>query len=444
MSSLLVEVLVLFALLLLNGLFAMSELAIISSRKVRLQQWAQEGKKGAQKALDLANSPTRFLSTVQIGITLVGIFSGAFGGATLADPLKIYFTKHLPALSAYADILSVVVVVCAITYLNILVGELLPKRFALRSPERIASHVAGIMNGMSRLASPMVRILTLSTDGIMKLVGVSPYHREPPVTQEEIRTLFEQGTQAGVFEKQEQDIVEKVLAFGDRSVSSIMTPRPDLVWLDLDEDFEENLQKIRESPHSYFPVVRGGLDSLIGTLHVKDLFVGRARSLADLSENIRQPVYVPETVEALAILKTFKQTGTHIAFVIDEYGSIQGIVTATDLLTAMVGDIPSSNALPEEASIVKRDDGSYLIDGMLPIEEFKALFDLGEMPYEDRANYQTLAGFVLSFLGRVPRVADSFEWNNLHIEVVDMDANRIDKVSVALRSVKQTDGTLKP
>lgn len=425
-------------LLILNGLFAMSELAIVSAKKMRLQQWSLEGNKKAERALELANSPTDFLSTVQIGITTVGILSGAFGGATLAEHLEDYLVDNVPALGGYEAIVSVAIVVVIITYLSIIIGELVPKRVALRSPEKIAVAVSTPMKWLSRVGSPIVRLLSFSTESVLRVLGVSKALSEPPVTEEDIKSLFEQGTQAGVFEKQEQDIMEKVLVFGDKKVNSLMTPRPDLVWLDLEDDFETNMEKVRSAPHSYFPVTRGGLDNLLGTIHVKDLFLRDKGAPFDLSKKLQPPVYIPETNDALEVLEAFKTSGAHIGFIIDEYGSIQGIVTLTDLLVAIVGDIPSRTH-PEEKQIMKRDDGSYLIDGMLAIEEFKDLVKVEELPNEDRANFQTLAGFILSFLGRVPVPTDSFEWNGFKLEVVDMDGNRIDKVIVTPLSPLQSD-----
>lgn len=427
MGLVIIEIAVIFIMLLINGLFAMSELAVISARKIRLQQWASEGNRRAQQALALANSPARFLSTVQVGITLVGILSGAFGGATLAEHLEAYFLAHFPAYTGYASVISVIVVVAAITYLNILIGELVPKRVALRSPERVAMAVAGLMNNLSRIASPFVNLLTASTEFIVKFLGLSADRMDEAVTQEDIMTLVEQGTQAGVFEKSEQDIVEKVLAFGDKRVSSIMTPRPDIRWIDLEDDFSTALEMIRESPHSFFPVTRGGLDNLLGTLHVKDLYFKELKTAKDIESVLYQPIYIPETNSSMSVLESFRETGTHLGFVIDEYGAIQGIVTLNDILTAIVGDIPSRYH-PEDLDIQQRDDGSWLLDGMTPIEEFKSRFEFDELPDEQRANFQTIAGFVMSYLGRVPSVTDSFEWGGYRFEVIDMDANRIDKI----------------
>jgi magnesium and cobalt exporter, CNNM family len=428
MPPVILEVSVVVLLILLNGIFAMSEIAVVSARKTRLQQWAEEGNAKARAALELANNPNQFLATIQIGITLVGILAGAFGGATIANQLSVIL-NDVPWLAAYSHPLSLAFVVLFITYLSLIVGELVPKRLALNNPERLALAIATPMQALSRVAYPAVHLLGLSTEFLLRALGTKP-STEPPVTEEEIRALIEQGTQAGMFEEAEQEMVERVFRLGDRRVSAVMTPRTEIVWLDRGASAEEIRHTITESAHSRFLVADGSLDNVLGVVHAKDLLAHvLAEQVVDLAATLQQPSYVPESMRALKVLELFKQSGTHIALVIDEYGGIQGLVTPSDILEAIVGDLPEAGEQLEPLA-VQREDGSWLLDGMLPIDEFKDLFDLGELPGEDQGIYQTLAGFVIMQLGRIPVAADSFEWEGLKIEVVDMDGNRVDKVLV--------------
>lgn len=406
----------------------MSEIAVLSSRKARLQQLANKGDTKAQAALDLANSPNRFLSTVQVGITLIGILAGAFGGATLAKKLAVVLNT-IPLVAPYSEALSFTIVVLVITYLSLIVGELVPKRLALNSPEKIASAIAIPMRFLDMVAYPVVHLLSASTDIALRLLGIKP-STEPEVTEEEIKVLMQQGTDAGTFEEAEQNMVERVFRLGDRRVSSLMTPRPDIVWLDLEDPLEDNRRQMVESMHSRFPVCQGGIDDVLGVIHVNDLMtrVLEGQSL-DLVASLRQPLFVPESTRALKVLESFKQSSTHIALVVDEYGVLQGLVTLNDILEAIVGDIPSINPL-DEPQVVQREDGSWLLDGMLPIDELRELFDIGEIAEEDRGNYHTLGGFVVMHLGRIPSAADHFQWSDLRFEVMDMDGNRVDKVLV--------------
>jgi putative hemolysin len=428
MPSVVFEASVVILLIIINGIFAMSEIAVVSARKTRLQQWAEEGNPKARAALELANNPNRFLSTIQIGITLIGILAGAFGGATIARELAVMLDT-IPWLAPYSHPLSLVLVVLVITYLSLVVGELVPKRLALNNPERLALAVAGPMQLLSRLAYPAVHLLGLSTERILRTLGVQP-STEPPVTEEDIRALIEQGTQAGMFEAAEQEMVERVFRLGDRRVSAVMTPRTEIVWLDIEASAAEIRQTITTSVHSRFLVADGSLDDILGVVHAKDLLAHiLGGQTLDLSATLQQPLYVPESMRALKALELFKQSATHIALVINEYGGIQGLVTPSDILEAIVGDLPEAGEVLDPLA-VQREDGSWLLDGMLPVDEFKDLFDLGELPGEDQGIYQTLAGFVILQLGRIPAVADHFQWDRLRIEVVDMDGNRVDKVLV--------------
>ena len=417
----------------------MSELAIVSARKVRLQQLANQGDIKARIALELANAPNQFLASVQIGITLLAILSGAFAESTIARRL-IPLLNLVPWLAPYSDALSSVIAILIITYLTLIIGELVPKRLALNYPERIASVVAIPMRVLANIASPIVYLLSASTDLVVRMMGIKP-STEPQVTEEEIRVLIEQGTEAGTFEEAEQDMVERVFRLGDRPVNALMTPRPDIVWLDLEDTAEENRKKMLDSCHSRFPVCQGGLDNVLGIMHVTDLL---ARSLSgqqlDLTVSLRQPVFVPESTRGLKILEVFKQTGIHLALVVDEYGVIQGLVTLNDIMVEIVGDVPSAGEL-EEPQAVQREDGSWLLDGMLPVDEFFEIFEIDEIPTDHRGSYQTLGGFVITHLGRIPSATDYFEWETLRFEVMDMDGNRVDKVLVTPMERKLSEPT---
>lgn len=421
------EFLIIFALILFNGLFAMSEIAVVSSRRSKLQQRADGGDTRARAVLELIESPSRFLSTVQVGITLISILAGAYGGTTVAKGLEPLIGV-LPWLAPYQTEIAFALVVLAITYLSLVVGELVPKRLAMRSPERIASLVALPVRYIAVFLAPLVWLLTHSTDALLKLFG-RPGAHEPPVTEEEIRVLMHEGTRAGVFEEAEQDIVHSVLSLGDRQVDSLMTPRPDVVWLDLEDTIEETQRKITESPHARFPVAEGSLDTVKGVVRARDLvLLGGKLTKEALTALLQPPLYVPGNLSAFQLLEQFKKSRTHMALVIDEYGGLQGIVTLHDILEAILGDLPGAEA-EEEPWVLKREDGSYLIDGALPIEEFKELFELDRLPEEEK--YRTLGGLVLAELGRIPTAGESFTFEGLTIEVVDMDANRIDKVLVS-------------
>jgi putative hemolysin len=422
------EVIVIFLLIIANGLFAMSEIAVISARKVRLEQWANEGDARAGVALELANAPNRFLSTVQVGITLVSTLAGAFGGATIAEQMAVRL-ETIAFLAPYSHAISLGLVVLGITYFSLVIGELVPKRLALNNPERIASAFGVPMRSLSVIASPVVHLLGLSTDLVLRVLGVRP-SGEPPITEEEIKVLIEQGTRAGMFDEAEQDMVERVFRLGDRRVSALMTPRTKIIWLNLEDSAEEIQAKITESIYSRFPVYQGSRDNVLGMIHVKDLFDrGLGCRPLDLQEVLQHPVFVPESMRALKVLELFKQSGTPIALVIDEYGHIQGLVTLNDVLEALVGDIPTVDELTEPQA-VQREDGSWLLDGMLPVDEFKEIFAVAKLPGEETEEYQTLGGFVMLYMERIPMAGDHFAWGGLRFEVVDMDGNRVDKVLV--------------
>jgi putative hemolysin len=425
----LLEIIILILLLLTSGIFSMSEMAVVSARKSLLRQRAEEGDVGASTALSLAKEPTRFLSSMQIGITLISTLAGAFGGATLAREMSLQLQNH-PYLGQYSDMVSVGAVVLAITYLNLLLAELVPKRLALSNPERVSSMLAAPMRAFSRMASPAISLLSISTDAIINILGVKSYS-EPLVTEEEIRIMIDQGTTAGVFEEAEQDIVERVFRLGDRRAGAIMTPRTDIVWLDINDTAADIQRKITSGTFSLFPVCKGRLDNIIGMVQAKDLLSCTMKDQrVDLRSALLPPLIIPESMRALKILEKFKQTGIHLAMVIDEYGAVQGVVALSDIMEAIVGDIPHIEELAEP-EIMQREDGSWLVDGSVAIEEFKEALALESLPEEENGLYQTVGGFVMMHLEKVPSTGDHFEWGGYRFEVVDMDEKRVDKLLVA-------------
>lgn len=428
MNDPVLEILVIFLLLLTNGIFSMAEMAIVSARKTRLQQLADTGNRYARLTLKLADDPNKFLSTVQIGITLIGILSGAFGGATLAKMIAVWLGTF-PSIEPYSEAIGVVAVVIVITYLSLIIGELVPKRLALNNAERIAVIVAAPMNFLSVLASPLVKLLSLSTNFVLWLLKIKPT-TEPMITQEEIEILIEQGTQSGALEESEQDILESVLRLDEQRVGAVMTARPQIIWLDLDDPPEITQQKIILSPYSRFLLSRDDLDNFLGVVYAKDILAQDwTDNTMDLSALARPPLFVPENMPTLKLLDLFKQKSVHVAVVVDEYGVIQGMVTDTDILESIVGDLPANDE-PEEPEAVQREDGSWLLDGMLPIERLKKLLDIEKLPDEELADYQTVGGFIIYYLESIPISGEWFECGGLRFEVVDMDGRRVDKVLV--------------
>lgn len=428
MSPVFREILIILLLILANGVFSMSEIAIVSARPARLQQLANEGNEKAKVVLDLADSPNRFLSTVQIGMSLVSILTGAFGGATISDRLAVKLNQ-IPTLAPYSQPLSFTIVVLTITYFSLIIGELVPKRLALNSSESVATSVAVPMRWLSTVTAPIVYLLSLSTDLILKLLG-SKSSEEPDVTEEEIKLLIEQGKKSGNVEEEEQNIVSRVFELGDRPIRSLMTPRPDIFWIDIDDSLQENRHKISQSIYTSILVCKEHLDQVLGFVQITDLLTQTLSDQPlDLTTPLRRPLFAPETTSVLRILELFKQEKTHFALIVDEYGVIQGLVTINDILFKIVGNIPSLNNF-DTTPKTQREDGSWLIDGMLPIEEFLELFDFQDKVEKSNGNYQTVGGFVITNLGRIPNVAEHFEWNNLKIEVMDLDGNRVDKVLV--------------
>jgi putative hemolysin len=424
------DLVLLLVLFLLNGVFAMSELAIASARKTRLQQWADDGDARAAAALRLAEHPNRFLATVQIGITLVGIVTGFYGGAALSAPVASQLAR-IPPLAPYSESIAVVVVVGLVTYLSLLVGELVPKRLALTNPERIAMLVAQPMTALSTIAGPVVHFLGLSSELIMRLIGVRDA-QDPPITEEEIEILLQEGAAAGVFAPVEHEMVEGVFDLGDREARELMTPRYRLVALDVDDPLDVNYRKMTESPHQVFPVYEGELDRLIGMAPVKKLWAATlAGEAIDLRSLADPALIVPESMPALEVLQRFRDRPSNAAMVVDEFGGIQGLVSLHDLMEAITGDLAVSQERSGE--VVRRADGSWLLDGALPVHEVRDVLDLDDpLPGEDDGDFETLGGFLMARLERIPAVGDITDWHGHRFEVVDMDGRRVDRVLVTL------------
>ncbi len=424
--NLFAELLILFLLLVLNGIFAMAEIAVVSSRKARLKKLADEGSTRASVALALANSPDRFLSTVQIGITLVGVLAGAFGGATLSDEFEPVIAA-IPSLAPYAGILSMALVVGVITYLSLVIGELVPKRIALSNPERRAMLVAGAMTSLSRLAAPFVWLLTVSSDLVLKVFGLAKEVDAPP-SEEEVTHMIEQGTTAGVFHKAERAMVEGVLRLDERSVTEIMTRRTKIVWLNVSDVDESNWRKIVASGHSQFPVYEGTRDHVLGMVSVKSLWANAAAGVPNSIRNhLMPPLFVPTTINVVQLLELFQKSGKHIALVTDEFGSVQGLVTLIDVMEAIVGDLPEPGDR-RSPDAQQRDDGSWLVDGSMAIDDFRRRFGFPALPGQEDGDFETVGGFVVDRLGRIPNAGEHFTWNGRRFEVVDMDRHRVDKI----------------
>jgi len=423
-----IELLIVLLLILVQGLFAMGEMAIVSARRARLKQMADDGSKGAAAALRLAEHPSRFFSTVQIGLTLCNIVAGAYGGARVAERLVDDFTRW-PALAPYANALAIGVVVVAITFVTLILGELVPKRLAVSRPEAISAAVGRSMDLLSRIAAPAVWFLSAVTELVLLLIPVR-HGSEPAVTDEEIKLLMQQGTEAGDFHPAEKTIVDMALRLGDRRVSALMTPRTQVEWLDLADPIEETRQTIRDSHYSRFPVAEGGRRHIVGIVEVKDLLAAELAGKGfDIRAAMKPPLYIPESAPALKALESFRRTGAPIALIVDEYGDFQGIVTLEDLLEALVGDLPEPGQA-EEPAVAQRADGSWLVDGMLPIDQLKDAVGMTRLPEEEETTYQTVAGLVMGRLRRIPKATDWFEIEDYRFEVVDMDGRRIDKVLV--------------
>ncbi len=418
------QLLILLLMIALNGFLVMAEMAIVSSRPARLQAMAAGGSRGAAAALALNGDSARFLPSVQIGITVVAILSGAYGELSLSPQLAGLLTG-VPLIGVYAKTAASTMIVAGIAYVSLVIGELVPKHFALSNREHIACLVAPAMDILARITTPVAALLRLSTAGVLWVVRPALV-QEPDVTEEEVKTMIAEGTEAGVFEKAEQEIIERLLRVADRSVRSIMQPRPDLVWLDITETQEQIYEDIVKSGHSRFPVGRGTVDDTIGIVHAKTLLeqlhkIGEIK----LEAAIKMPLYVHESTKVLKLLEMFKSSKVHMAIVLDEHGSVQGIVTPTDILTGIAGELPEAGS--DEPGAEQREDGSWLIDAQMPVFEVERVLGIEGLAGDD-AEYTTLAGFVLFQLGHIPPVGETFEWKNWRFEVVALDGRRIDKV----------------
>jgi putative hemolysin len=423
------EIVVILILIISNGVFALAEIALVSARKHRLQQQADEGKRGAKLALALANAPNEILSTVQVGITLIGILAGAFGGATIADKLAVRLNE-MPLIAPHGRSISLATIVLLITILSIILGELVPKRLALTNPEMFAASMAPFMKMLAGIASPAVRLLGWSTEQVLRVLP-QPRSEGKEITEEEIKVLIEQGTEEGTFEETEQEMVEGVFELGDRRVVDLMRPRNKIAWLDIREEPEVIRDAILANLYSRFPVVDGDLDRVLGFVHVKDLLGQCIKGQPiNLKTSLRQLPAMPEMMTALNALETFKKSGTHIALIVNEYGGTEGLITLNDIVESIVGDLPANGEKPKQWA-KRREDGSWLVDGAIPVFELKDLLGIRNLSGEDENAYTTLGGFVFMQLGRIPSTAEYFELDGWRYEVVDMDGNRIDKVLIS-------------
>ena len=442
MSAFLTDLLLLFLLTVLNGVFAMSEIALVSSRKVRLQSLSDEGSSGAKKALELYRSPSRFLSTIQVGITSIGILSGAVGEKAISAPLAGWLTQ-IPGLQVYARGIALAVTVVCLTYFSVVIGELVPKSLALLAPERLASIMSRPLGALAVDALPLVWLLSKSSEWFLGMLGVRK-NSDPPISDNEIRALMGQGTKAGVFHKGEQEIVSNVLRLDQQPIVEIMTPKHDLAVLDLDDTPEVIRNSIASTEHTRLIVCRDGLQHVLGILRRGDLLGKTVNGTPVMPEDIEsvllKPLFVPETISTIQLLENFRHARNSLALVVDEYGDMQGIVTMTDVLAAIVGDssVPDVN---EEDDLVRREDGSWLVDGEISIERLVSELGIhGGLPGEDSNRFHTVGGFVMYMLGRIPVAADRFEAGGWRFEVMDMDRNRVDKVLVV---PPETDGNVK-
>lgn len=428
MDAVFLEVLIIFLLILLNGLFALAEIAILSARRGRLLKMAADGSRAAGVAVKLAEQPTRFLSTIQSGITLIGVLAGAFGGATIADELNLILEQLLPGWT-YNQALSVFLVVAFITYLSLVIGELVPKQLALVNPERFAAAVAPIIQALAHLAAPFVRILSFSTRTVMRILPASR-KRAATISEDEILYMLEQGAREGVFFEDERDMVEQVLDLDIRSIQTVMTPRLEIDWLDLENPVEEIRSFVIDNPQTAYPVAKGDLDNVIGVARAEDLLAQSLKGQPfDIEESLRPPLFVPESVSVLSVLQQMRTERTHVALVFDEYTGLHGLVTLTDILESIAGNIPQAEETVEP-SIVSREDGTWLVDGR------SAIFQLEEVLERDLQHElldiqsQTVAGLVMALLQRIPSEGDRCTWAGVGFEILDMDGVRVDKVLV--------------
>lgn len=429
LDSLWISIIIILILIVANGIFSMTEIAIVTSRKARLEKLEEDGNKKAKLALKLAENPNQLLSTIQIGISLIGVVTGAFGGATIARQLSVYLDK-IDFLQPYSYQVSFIVVIGFTTYLSLIIGELVPKRLGMSNPEKVSLIVAKPMYYFAKVGKPIIWLLSKSTELVLKILGVKTTN-QPDVTEEEITQLIEQGVYSGVVEEIEQDMVEQIFYLGDKRLGDILTPRTQIVWLDIEKPFEENIRKMNESNHSRFPVGQGSLDNFLGIIHTKDVFAKMAEGKPfRLADCIKETIVLPEPMKVFQALDAFKKSGQHEAIVIDEYGGIEGYVTIYDFMENIVGDLPQDED-EEEPQIIQRTENTWLADGLISIDQFRRYFDLEDEPeLRGGNNFHTLGGFITMSLGDIPKVKDTVEIESLILEVVDMDHVRVDKVLI--------------
>lgn len=417
------ELFIIALLILLNGLFSMAEIALVSARKARLESQANKGDNKAKQALKLANHPDHFLSTVQIGITLIGILTGVYSGDKITGDV-IGFINKFPVLAPYSEGIATILVVMIITYFTLVFGELIPKRIGLSAPEKIAKFVAAPMRLVSWITFPFIWLLTKSTGIITKIFNIKS--GEGPVTEEDIKAIINEGTEQGTLEETEQEIIERVFHLSDRNITSLMTHRSDIVWFDINDTEEKIKEKLISDPHSLYPICDGDIDNIKGVVSLKDIYINKNNIY--FKEFMRSALFVPENNTAFKVMEKFKESQQHSCFIVDEYGSILGMITIKDILEAIVGDMPQYD--DDEYEVVKREDGSYFVDGQLPFYDFLSYFNKTDWMNEGEQEFDTIAGLILHKLKRIPIVGEKLEWNGFDFEIVDMDGHRIDKVLV--------------
>lgn len=431
------ELLIILLLVLLNGVFSMSEIALVSSRKSRLEAFARNGDTKAKAALALANSPNRFLSTVQIGITLIGILLGVYSGDNITSDLEV-FLGQIDLIAPYKHSLAVGLVVLLITFLSLVLGELVPKRIGLSNPEGIAKMVAAPMNILSKITAPFIALLSLASDLLIRVLNIK--QNESAVTEEEIKSLIQEGTSGGVFEEIEQEIVHNVFQLGDRRVTSLMTNRQEIVWLNLEDSVQDNKEKIFDTKHAVYPLCKGTVDNVLGLIYIKDLIGADVdERLASLQTLKREPLYLPESNRAYQALEKFKEQRVFFGLIVDEYGGLMGVVTMHDIMDALVGDISEIDEF--EAEITEREDGSFLIDAQLPFDDFMQFFELtvNDNERKELIGFNTLGGFALHVLEDIPETGEKFRWKQFDFEIIDMDKSRIDKILVTINELLETE-----
>jgi len=419
------ELFILAGLILLNGLFSMAEIALVSARKSRLEAQANKGDKNAREALNLANKPETFLSTVQMGITVIGILTGIYSGEKITDDFAAYL-KQWPAIASYSYGLATAIVVIIVTYFSIIFGELVPKRLGLSKPERIAKVVARPMRTLSVVTHPFIWLLSKSSNLIIKIFSLKPADNQ--LTEEEIKAIINEGTEQGTIEETEQEIIERVFHLSDRNITSLMTHRSDIIWFNLDDTEEMIKEKITSEPHSIYPICDGEIDNIKGVVSIKDLYVSPDNR--PFKELMQPALFVPENNTAFQVMEKFKQSQLHSCFIVDEYGTILGMITLNDILEAIIGDMPQPDVPDYE--IIEREDGTFLVDAQIPFYDFLTRFEKADWMNEGEQEFDTLAGFILHELERIPHAGDKLEWKGFTLEIVDMDGHRIDKVLVKL------------